>query len=37
MTRKHDLMIKRALNENTRIENYKEKISIKNKNITENL
>lgn len=32
MTRKHNLMTNRALNENTRIVKYKEKISIKNKN-----
>jgi hypothetical protein len=31
MTRKHNLMIKRALKEKIRILNYKEKISIKNK------
>ena len=32
MSRKHNLKINRALNEKTLIENYKEKISIKNKN-----
>jgi len=31
MSRKHDLKINRALNENTLILNYNEKISIKNK------
>ena len=32
MSRKHNLMINRALKENTLIVIYKEKISIKNKN-----